>query len=131
MKALKIVSGLKMGVAEIIDLPDKDYIEDIYAHLDCRIFDIVTIEINGKYYSMFVDDEGLLKDKPEANYPAWYWYSKFNPMAPIVGNVIITSMTEDGDTKGLFYEEADDLSFTVTLLMSMIMLSDEPIDSLD
>jgi len=67
-------------------------LEDFYRVLECDCFDIATRKIGGKYFDIYVDDEGLLKDNPRP--------SAITPDKEVmlVGNLFICSSNEEGET---------------------------------
>ena len=83
----------------IIDNSDESHFSagnfNSYVHkvLNCDIYEAVTIQLpNGSRYQMLVDESGLLKENIKINRLGWYLYSRFNPLAPIVGNVLICKL---------------------------------------
>lgn len=85
-----------MGAREV----EANGLEDYYRLMEVEIIDIVTRKINGKYYDIICDDEGLLKDKP---IPTVFDTNR-EPM--IVGNIIIAGLAdEDGNMTDLTDED--------------------------
>lgn len=82
MRAL-LIKGLNVTEVEANGL------EDYYRLMEVDIIDIVTREINGKFYDIICDDEGLLKEKP---IPTMFDSEK-QPM--IFGNIIIAGLADD------------------------------------
>lgn len=104
------------GIAEVMDFPEKDKLEWYYEMVDCRCIDIVNaygLEDIAKEYKLesllgkfciVVDDEGLLKEKPEINVIASLIYGCDQHGQAIVGNALIAKneVTEDGiETVGM------------------------------
>lgn len=96
MKALKIEHTT--GETSVIDLYDnenrKHRLEQFYHHLECDIIDMVTVWLDNKKYVFVVDDNGLLKQDPVITI-----FRNGEPW--LVGNVIITKPTPDGDLESL------------------------------
>lgn len=64
-------------------------LEDYYRLMEIDTIDIVTREINGKYYDIICDDEGLLKEHP---IPTVFDIDR-KPM--IFGNIIIAGLADE------------------------------------
>lgn len=77
---------------------DLENIEDIQAVLD-GYFEMVYPQGLQKY-CLFVDDEGLLKNKP-INIVASYWYGYEIHGQPIVGDVLVSKTNYQGETLSL------------------------------
>ena len=119
MNAVKIEAGRNIKMPTIVNIREDNFIEDIYNEINCRCFDIVTINIYGKDYFMFVDDEGLLKSDPQINLLAWFFYSELNEQAPIVGNAIILGITDDeSDSRGLTDFEIQDIDHICNIFVN-------------
>lgn len=78
----------------------KDDLDEFYEIIDCRMIDIVTRKINGKYYDIVCDDEGLFHEKPVAS----AYDLNCKPM--LVGNLLVFNVGEDGELGSL---EAEDV----------------------
>jgi hypothetical protein len=61
----------------------------ISAWLDCEIFTIIRL---ARYETLFIDDEGLLTDKPQAFF-AWQGYPQ-----PLAGRGLILGEDDEGET---------------------------------
>lgn len=95
-------------------------IQQVLKELDCELFDIVSVNIGGLSFQMFVDDEGLFNPKHlEDGRPKWnlkathlrmlgwiqdkddiVWHMA-RKMPPLSGVACILQGTEDGDTVDL------------------------------
>lgn len=68
--------------------------EDYYTHLECDSFDVVRVEWFGKEVSIYVDDEGMLKEN--------YGRNVLGYSQPLFGNMVITGgVDEEGNTLSL------------------------------
>ena len=84
-----------------------DY-KTIYTHIGCDLFDIVYAESGGHRISVFVDDEGLLKN-PQHFFLLDGWAQ------PLAGNgLVLGDADEEGET--LAAPDDLDLSPTITFL---------------
>lgn len=81
--------------AQVIALPKT--LKEIRAVLEVDTIDIVRRKINGKYYHVICDDEGLLKPNPVLSGVGFFGRPEF------YGNLFICSgrYTDDGDLVGL------------------------------
>ena len=68
--------------------------------IDCQIVTCTEIEIDGKKYDIWSDDEALLVDNP---IPTLY----INDYLVLFGNLIFAISDEEGATKGLTNEDMD------------------------
>lgn len=74
----------------------KDELEDYYKIIDCRCIDIVTRSIDGKYYEIVCDDEGLYSHgEPTPSGIA------VNGEMMLCGNLFIVNVTRAGNLKSL------------------------------
>ena len=69
-------------------------LEDYYEKLNCRVIDIVTRKIGGKYYDIIADGEGLFVDAPLV--------SAITPEGEnmLVGNLLVLNCPDDNDEEG-------------------------------
>jgi len=80
--------GLLIKGMDVTEVQAND-LEDYYRLMEVDIIDIVAREINGKYYDIICDDEGLLKEKP---IPTVFDTNK-QPM--LCGNIIIAGLADE------------------------------------
>ena len=73
--------------------PD-NVLQDLYKILNCSLVTCNEIEINGKYFAVWSDDEALLKDKPVPNL-----YIDDNLV--IFGSIVFSNTDENGGFIGL------------------------------
>lgn len=69
-------------------------LQDMYQIIGCKCVTVTEIEVNGKYYDVWSDDEALLVENPVPNL-------YINDDLVIFGNLLITNTNEDGETVGL------------------------------
>lgn len=90
-------------------------LESYYKLLACNTIDIVTRKINGKYYDIIVDDEGLYSDDVRI--------SAITPEGEnmLVGNLLVLNCPdrndEDGNERGLDDEDVQRISKKVSTSM--------------
>lgn len=86
-------------------------LETFHELLDCRCFDITQRRIGGKYFDIFCDDEGLLKD-PQPPLSAAD-VNKEEPM--LVGNLIIANHDYEGNTTDLSDDDIKHIKKNIVL----------------
>ena len=69
-------------------------LQDMYKIIGCSCVTVTEIEVNGKYYDVWSDDEALLVDNPVPNL-------YISDDIVIFGNVLIAKTNEEGETVGL------------------------------
>lgn len=89
--ALDVQDGKGLYETEI----DNHDLDAVYAILKCDTFDIATRKIGGRYYDIFCDDEGLLKEEQIISAIE----KGLTPM--LVGNLMIANHDGAGETTGL------------------------------
>lgn len=77
------------------DSNSAEKLKEYYRLLDCRYIDICEVEINGKYFDLIVDDEGMLPERP---IPTFYVEKD---KAVLYGNILFAHCNEDGEIIGL------------------------------
>lgn len=81
-----------------VKMSDSNSVErmkEYYRLLDCRCIDIREVEINGKYFDLIVDDEGMLTERP---IPTFYVEED---KVVLFGNILFAHCNEDGEIIGL------------------------------
>jgi hypothetical protein len=86
--------------AEELNIEPYD-LDKFHELLNCRCFAIPKRRIGGKYFDIYCDDEGLIKDEQPP--VSAYSISKREPM--LVGNLIIANHDMAGDTIDLSDED--------------------------
>jgi len=85
MKAILI----DVKTQEIKEVEHDDTLQNIYALIDCRAFDLVRIDdVN----SIFVDDEGILKDN------LYFEYSVSDRVFQLAGNGLVLGVDNKGNS---------------------------------
>jgi len=90
-------------------------LEDYYRLMEVDIIDIVARKINGKYYDIICDDEGLLKEQP---IPTVFDTEK-QPM--LFGNIIIAGLA---DEEGNMTDLTDEDIVRITNSLGIVRLID-------
>ena len=78
--------------------PD-NVLQNLYKILNCDLVTCVEIEVGGKFFDVWADDEALLKDKPVPNL-------YIDDELIIFGSVAFAKTDEDGEMVGL---DSDDI----------------------
>ena len=85
MKAILI----NVKTQEVKEVEHDDTLQNIYDLIDCRAFDLVRVDdVN----SIFVDDEGILKDNLYFEYPS------SNGIFQLAGNGLILGVDDEGNS---------------------------------
>ena len=77
-------------------------LHDLYKILNCQLVTCTEIEVNGKLFDVYSDDEALLKDKPAPNL-----YIDENLI--IFGSVAFAKADEEGKLVGLSHDDVQSL----------------------
>ena len=77
--------------------PD-NVLQDLYKVLKCELVTCTKIEVNGKLFDVYSDDEALLKDRPAPNL-------YIDDDLIIFGSVSFAKVDDDGNLAGLSREE--------------------------
>ena len=83
----------------------KDRLNFFYENIGCRCVDCVCRKIGKNYYDIWVDDEGLLKEK---RYICGELISN-KASEILVGNIVIAKSNEEGETIGLTYDDLEEI----------------------
>jgi len=85
------------GTRQVVSIR-KNNIQDIYDLLGCDVFTVVPVNQNapaGKSgLSVYVDDEGLLKDNSVVNIWSIWLSGHIGYNAPLIGNILLTGPTD-------------------------------------
>ena len=81
--------------------PD-NVLKDLYRILNCQLVTCTEIEVNGKLFDVYSDDEALLKEKPAPNL-----YIDENLI--IFGSVAFAKADEEGKLVGLSHDDVQSL----------------------
>lgn len=85
-----------------ITLVDVKSWRDICPLLDARLFDVTRVSLGGRLFTIYVDDEGLLKDNP---IPMAFDSGDLRPM--LAGNLLIMQSDDAGDNRDLTTDEVE------------------------
>ena len=77
--------------------PD-NVLQDLYRILNCELVTCTEIEVNGKFFDVYSDDEALLKDKPAPNL-------YIDDDLIIFGSVAFAKTDEEGKLVGLSHDD--------------------------
>lgn len=93
------------GYAPRVEIIEELNLDKMYEITKCRMIDIATREIGGRYFDIIVDDEGLLKTVPV---PSMIFKDRKEGvvMDALYGNAIIANHDKEGNTIGLTREDA-------------------------
>lgn len=78
--------------------------QEIAPLLDANFFDVTRVLIGGQEFTLYVDDESLLKDNP---IPMAFDAGDLQPM--LAGNILVMQNDEAGDSRDLTDEEVENL----------------------
>lgn len=95
---LEVDYNLKGIFPLVRQIDSTDVLNEMCKIIGCEMIDIVQIEVEGKFYDIYCDDEFLLKDNPV---PTLYLYNE----TVLCGNLVFTTCDEDGKTQGLTDED--------------------------
>jgi len=85
-----------------ITLVDVKSWRDICPLLDATFFDVARVSLGGRLFTVYVDDEGLLKEKP---IPMAFDSGDLRPM--LAGNLLIMQSDDAGDNRDLTSDEVE------------------------
>ena len=90
MKAILI----DVKTQEIKEVECDNNLQNIYDLIDCRAFDLVRLnEVDGIFNSIFVDDEGLLRQNQ-----LYFEYSGNNGSFQLAGNGLVLGVDDEGNS---------------------------------
>ena len=90
-----LISIKKNGTNEVSVVEVQDDLQAYYDILNCDCIDITERSINGNYYDIVCDDEGLLKNDFQVT------AINYSGDIVLVGNLFICSHTNEGKMKSL------------------------------
>lgn len=102
-------------------------LNEYYERINCRCIDIAGIKIDGKYYDVICDDEGLLKDGD-----IYCTIATPSGRVLIVGNVIICHHNDEGEETSITRAEAFNILCNHTAFSIqndhgiLVIIADEP-----
>ncbi len=91
---------------------DANDFKSLYPLLNCRVFTIATRKIGGKYFDIYLDDEGLLKDGNIVS------AISIDNSEVLVGNILVVKHDDDGGIVGL---DKDEMKFVKLSMYSGVL----------
>ena len=96
--------SLTYETVELTAAPDyASQVREMREYLECDTLEHHSLKIGGELFGLWLDDMGKLLNPPK--YPAVPLLYKGSMYDVVVGNVIVSKSTPDGDTVGLTEEE--------------------------
>lgn len=97
------VNHKKKVIVPHVRLIDSDNVlSELYRIIGCALVEVVQVEVEGKFYDVYCDEEFLLKEKPV---PTLF----LNAEQILCGNLVFTTCDEDGKLGGVTEEDIDKL----------------------
>lgn len=118
--AVKLSTDLNIDIVE--KKPTQGLLDFCYDAIGCRYVEHVNARHLLTPYTLMIDEEGRLKDKPMVNFIASYLYGAHEHHEPIVGNVLVMKigMTEEGPDILLLSEEEAQKVFTAMRMVASV-----------
>jgi hypothetical protein len=69
--------------------------EDLYKAIGCDLVELTRRKVGGKYFDIYVDEEGLLKEAPEVT------AVNRDCDCPLVGSLVFANRDDEGDVDSL------------------------------
>ena len=91
---------------DLININPKNTLNELYKHIGCDLVTLVEFECNGKYYDAWIDDEGLLKNKP---IPTLLINNEDMIEPQMLFGTIIFAKNKNGNMIGLTQEDIENL----------------------
>lgn len=107
MKQIKVLT-LEVDYKKKVIIPHVRFIDsdnvlsELYRIIGCDPVEVVQVEVEGKFYDVYCDEEFLLKEKP---IPTLY----LNAEQVLCGNLVFTTCDEEGKLGGVTKEDIDKL----------------------
>ena len=116
MKLFKITTA---GQLEVIECKDDKLLDTCYKEIGCDCIECPTSAILPGHLQMIVDESGWLKDEPQINVIASWFYSKLHKDYLIAGTAIIArrGLNQDGE-EDLISLTDQDITFLKNLILS-------------
>lgn len=118
--------AVRLNTDQSVDLvemkPTQGLLDFCYDAIGCRYVEHVNARHLLTPYTLMIDEEGRLKDKPMVNFIASYLYGAHEHHEPIVGNVLVMKigMTEEGPDILLLSEEEAQKVFTTMRMVASV-----------
>lgn len=113
--------GIIDGVTKVLNIEDD--LEVYYDLLKCRMIDITTRKIGGKYYDIICDDEGLLKEEIRIS-------AMDKDNEPCLAGSIIICNFDDDDGREQSLDDADIRNIFRNIITFVNMVDGEETDVL-
>ena len=97
--SLEVNDDTKTITPHVRHISPDNGLNDLYKILNCDLVTCVEIEVGGKFFDVWADDEALLKDKPVPNLYV-------DDELIFFGSVVFAKTDEDGEMVGL---DSDDI----------------------
>lgn len=81
--------------ARVVEIADDDRLSQYYELLNCSLIDITSRQIDGKYFDIIADDEGLFVEDPKVS------ALDSNGEPALVGNLLFCNYDGDGGETSL------------------------------
>ena len=104
---MKIRGILVSTNGEVKEAEIEDSLESFYSTLECDLIDCTVREINGEFYDIVCDDEGLFKEHPVVTAVSGF----LKPA--LVGNLFICRHNDDGEWTSLSDDDVKRIMRTV------------------
>lgn len=95
MARVIVISTQKNGIYDSVYETEINELEDFYNHIGCSCIDVARRKIADRWFDMWVDDEGLLKDDQIVT------ACDINGHPMLVGGLIIANHDRAGNTTSL------------------------------
>lgn len=107
MKKIKVLTlevdhKIKAIIPHVRFIDLDNTLEEMYRLIGCDLVEVVQVEVDGKFYDVYCDEEFLLKEKP---IPTLY----LNDKQVLCGNLVFTTCDEEGKLGSVTEEDIDKL----------------------
>ncbi len=95
---LEVNHKIKAIIPHVRFIDSEKTLEELYRIIGCDSIDLVRIEVDGKFFDIYCDDEFLLKEKPV---PTLF----LSDEQVLCGNLVFTTCDEEGKLGGVTEED--------------------------
>ena len=116
------------GSSECVTVSSENELEELYRLCKCHTIDIVERRIGDRYYSITLDDEGLLMDNPTFTAAGICRTPKGITPICLAGNLVISNSNDKGELTSLTYEDVGYIRSTMvhsSAMRRLIPFSDD------
>ena len=99
---LEVDHKIKAIIPHVRFIDSDNVLSELYRIIGCDLVELVQVEVGGKFYDVYCDEEFLLKEKPT---PTLY----LNAEQVLCGNLVFTTCDENGKLGGVTEEDIDKL----------------------